>query len=542
MKIGHDKFWGMLLILIFCACNQGRPCINLKLASEMLTLSLIDEPYGPTDINAISGNQGLSVAFNEQGTITVFKWPNPSFYDQVKYMTTDRDKDRLGALPDEGVFAGIYFETDAEKGFFWLRDLEHYQKYLGPRSVAVEMIFSAKPAGLEISQTDFVESGEDVLWRHYQVKKIPGSRVRLVAYADFAPKVSKWTRLPMADWCFDPMGDSTLKWDKAKKIFLQSKQGKDQSTRKPGSVWIGFGFDQPVLNHHAGHDRSCSIKKDSSDSFVMAQQGTFPDSDFAAGKPSAAVSTELNFSASDQAQADFLVAVSDAETQTASLIGRARRNGFSKALSETEDHWQTLLKSVPLPATDNERIKEVAIRSVITILLDYCPQTGAFVDSIATQPPYSEDWQRDGSYMNEALMAAGFNDLVKQHNLFYVKVQSQPGHKLAQVPEGNWASNYYADGVPGMPLIPWELDETGFAVWSLYRYFEMTGDKEYLDQAYPAIKRAADFMTRFKDPATGLPRPAYESDELTKYQSIRGALSVYMGLRYAAQAGPGHGR
>jgi uncharacterized protein (DUF608 family) len=70
----------------------------------------------------------------------------------------------------------------------------------------------------------------------------------------------------------------------------------------------------------------------------------------------------------------------------------------------------------------------------------------------------------------------------------------------------------------------------------------MTGDKEYLDQAYPAIKRAADFMTRFKDPATGLPRPAYESDELTKYQSIRGALSVYMGLRYAAQAGPGHGR
>jgi len=112
------KFPAWTIIGLCFSCNHGRPCFNLKLSYDLLTLNLIGEPYGATDINAVSGNQGLSVAFNSEGTITVFKWPNPSFYDQVKYMTTERDSKRLGALANEGVFAGIYFEADSGNGFF----------------------------------------------------------------------------------------------------------------------------------------------------------------------------------------------------------------------------------------------------------------------------------------------------------------------------------------------------------------------------------------------------------------------------------------
>ena len=48
------------------------------------------EKYGPTDISVTTGNQRLSVALNSAGTVTVLKWPSPSFYDQIKYRTTDR--------------------------------------------------------------------------------------------------------------------------------------------------------------------------------------------------------------------------------------------------------------------------------------------------------------------------------------------------------------------------------------------------------------------------------------------------------------------
>src|SRR5687768_6916129 len=42
------------------------------------------EGYGPTDISAVTGNGHTSVALNQEGTVTVFKWPSPSYYDQIK--------------------------------------------------------------------------------------------------------------------------------------------------------------------------------------------------------------------------------------------------------------------------------------------------------------------------------------------------------------------------------------------------------------------------------------------------------------------------
>ena len=65
------------------------------------------EIYGPTDLNAESSNQRLAVGLNRAGTVTVFRWPRPSFYDQVKYRTTDRRLPRFGAAPNDGAFLGL---------------------------------------------------------------------------------------------------------------------------------------------------------------------------------------------------------------------------------------------------------------------------------------------------------------------------------------------------------------------------------------------------------------------------------------------------
>ena len=157
MKSRFSCWRGQLLPLFalgLFACNHGRPCVNLKQFSRFFTMDLIGEPYGATDINALTGNQRLTVALNQEGTVTVFKWPNPSYYDQVAYMTTERDQPRKGALANEGVFSGIYFETDSEKGFFWLRELPRQQAYLASDSAVVKTAYVHKELGLEIAQTD----------------------------------------------------------------------------------------------------------------------------------------------------------------------------------------------------------------------------------------------------------------------------------------------------------------------------------------------------------------------------------------------------
>src|SRR5436305_7921404 len=49
------------------------------------------EAYGPTDVSVQAGDGRVTVGENPDGTLTVFKYPNPSFYNQVKYLAVSRD-------------------------------------------------------------------------------------------------------------------------------------------------------------------------------------------------------------------------------------------------------------------------------------------------------------------------------------------------------------------------------------------------------------------------------------------------------------------
>ena len=62
------------------AAQEGAPSV-----AECITDPAGPELYGPTDVNAQTANQGLSVALNSEGTVSVLRWPSPSYYDQVRY-------------------------------------------------------------------------------------------------------------------------------------------------------------------------------------------------------------------------------------------------------------------------------------------------------------------------------------------------------------------------------------------------------------------------------------------------------------------------
>jgi GH15 family glucan-1,4-alpha-glucosidase len=527
----------------FSACNHGRPCVQVGLMEDIFTRGGVGEPYGATDISAVTGNGGLTVALNEAGTITVFKWPNPSYYDQVKYLTTTREAPRLGALANEGVFTGLYYETDAGPGFVWLRDLPHEQSYEGATSIGVVTEFREDKLGLEIRQADFVEPEADLLWRYYSVEKAPNSKVksaRMVFYANFAPQVSKLTSLPIQDWCLDNLSDSTLRWKADQDLFVQFKEGKDRSTGRPSSVYLAFGLDQKSSSHQAGYDRIASCRRDpkKKDAYLLAKTGRLPGSDFARGKVTAGLVQELELTDSDGAAAGaLLISAASSETEAVKRVEQGRKlTPLQRKGDAVNDFWKERLVKVALPAPGDKRIRSLALNSIKLILLGYSKDSGAGVASISTQPPYGLDWQRDGAFTNLALIKAGFPDLVRKRNLFWARVQSQPGHKIPRVPEGNWASNYYADGTPGFPIVWWEIDETGWALWSLAGYFEETRDRAYLAEVYPAIRRAADFLVRFKDPKTGLPKKAHEDDNPLTRQSTHGAVPCYLGLKHAAMA------
>src|SRR6058998_1754855 len=116
------------------------------------------EAYGPTDVNAQAGNNRVTVNENGAGTITVFKYPNPSLYNQVKYFAVSRDADGHvhTGFPNEGSFAGIRWRTrGGGTGFAWLRDWPATQGWdSSDVPVPVTRYRSPKSLGLAVTVFD----------------------------------------------------------------------------------------------------------------------------------------------------------------------------------------------------------------------------------------------------------------------------------------------------------------------------------------------------------------------------------------------------
>src|SRR2546427_13102163 len=104
-------------------------------------------------------------------------------------------------------------------------------------------------------------------------------------------------------------------------------------------------------------------------------------------------------------------------------------------------------------------------------------------------------------------------------------------------PAGNRAMKLYRQQVNSGPH-PWEIDETGFVIWSLWGHFVRTHDVAYLRRVYPTIRRAADFLVQCRDPNTGLQCYSTEDDNFRLYQqqTILGASTTWLGLDRAARA------
>src|SRR4051794_13285317 len=133
------------------------------------------EAYGPTDVNAQAGNGRVTVNENSAGTITVFKYPNPSLYNLVKYFALSRDaKGRVQTqYPNEGSFAGIRYVTRGGRaGFAWLRDWSASQRYdSSDTPVPVTTYRSPHRLGLRVTDLDLAPPHGDRLVREYWVER-----------------------------------------------------------------------------------------------------------------------------------------------------------------------------------------------------------------------------------------------------------------------------------------------------------------------------------------------------------------------------------
>lgn len=504
-----------------------------------LIVSPDSEGWGPTPINAQSANGRLAVGFDRLGTVTVFKWPTPSTSNQIKYFTYDRRAARMGALINEGSFLGLAIGGRTS----WLRDWPTVrQRFVDDSSDEVQTVYTNPELHLQVTVNDVVGPAFDVLARRVEVRRIGLGPVpsAVMVFENFNLVASKLPDAPGRDFCEQRLNNDAAFFDRKNDAIVHDRSDIDVSTGLPSEVSVAIGGDRRSTAHEVGGDAQVDPVGAllAPDAYDQASADALSGHSSFSGQTTGALKLPLAFRGSRASAEVFLAAAHNPAAALASLQ-RARAAG-ERTLAAAKGRWLAqLLQHAPLPRTRDEQILAVARRALV-LLVTNADAGGSIPAAISTQPPYGEDWPRDGSFFNYALDLAGLHAMVAHHNSFYAQVQatatSQPRGSLG-IPPGNWAMNYYSDGVVGGP-IPWEIDETGFAIWSFEHHYEVTRNLRWLRSVYPVIRRAADFLASCRDAQNRLQCRATEDDNFNigQQQTIAGAATTWMGLDRAVRA------
>jgi GH15 family glucan-1,4-alpha-glucosidase len=228
--------------------------------------------------------------------------------------------------------------------------------------------------------------------------------------------------------------------------------------------------------------------------------------------------------------------------EVAALHGSVVARGAQALLEETTAYWEHWLgrrrhfSDLPPEVVALYRTSLLAVRT-------HCDNRGGILAAtdhdimLTNRDNYNYVWPRDGALVAHALDLAGYPELSRRYYAFCARVLD---------PGGFFWPKYRADGAvgsswhprvdrAGRPQLAIQEDETGCVLWALGRHVGLYRNLEWLAEIYPRlVLPAADFLQRYRDPATGLPRESYDLWEERRGVSVFTAAAVYGGLVGAA--------
>ena len=553
------------------------PLLKADFASESST--------GATNAVAALSNGRLVVGISPWAEVVYFRWPCPSYYDHLRYITKaygllsalfpkdmrfgvdapSKDWARYGRpyekYPGLGARAGIYF---ADQSLNWIGDESWTSKraYEPEDSSVLCTYLNSSKADLKVCQ--WVDWDSDLLVQDFQITS--SSAQVFYYYATFDPKMD-----------FDPgWGEPDSKKAGFASIYLEDSgvilyfypQFRDKkklllhlnerlSAQKidelypEGGIFIALGFDEKPDQFQIGADtRGRRASKSAPLSASKdAQDGKLSSSRYYIGFVDAGLGKEIRHKKS---KVVVFISVSDSAQKAVEIIQRARIIGADALRERNIRHWQGISQRIFLPAQADPIEKRVARRSILNLFVGRDRNSGAIVASPSRQPAYHFDWPRDGAFFDLALDLAGFSEITTSHLEFYRRTQRKEnwdwsivwllGFKpLIYSPRGHWYSNINTDGTPGkLKIIPVEIDETALLLWDLWRHEQFLPEyeqKQYEERFKEMLVLSADALVKYVNEKKGWTKRVMEDDNPVPRATLHGASATLAGLASAIDAG-----
>lgn len=376
-------------------------------------------------------------------------------------------------------------------GSDWQRQL-HYEE----DTLVTQVILHHQNLGLLLECRDAVDFHENVFLREVLVKNLTPKRREIRLF--FAQGFSMYGINVGDTAAYDPEAHGVLHY-KGERYFLANCRGSDAMQLDQ------FAVGQSGIGGKEG-------------TFKDAEDGGLSGNPIAQGSVDSVIAVHLNLDAGSRAKAFYWISVGKTWDDVRRLDALVKHKGVENLIKRTSDYWRLWARK-ETPHLDHLPTKTAQVyRRSLLILRSQVDWQGGIIaanDSDVIQfnrDTYSYVWPRDGALVANALDSAGYPVPARNFYTFMAERIGKDGYFLHKYnPDGTLASSWHPWFFDGKPRLPIQEDETALVIWAMWKHFVLYRDIEFIKPFYkPVIKKAAEFMTRFRDEETGLPAASYD--------------------------------
>lgn len=271
--------------------------------------------------------------------------------------------------------------------------------------------------------------------------------------------------------------------------------------------------------------------------YVDAEDGVLSKNPVAQGSVDSTAGVSLQLQGSDKEVIYYYLTAGKNFKDVYALNDVVMEKGPESLLKHTEEYQRAWVNRQSNDLSGLEpRLLDLYKRSLLTIKTQ-TDANGAIIaanDSENIQfnhDTYSYMWPRDGAFVSIAMINAGFPEFTKPFFRFCKNAIWWAGCLLHKYnPDGTLGSSWLPWVAYGEPSLPIQEDETALVIHALWKYYEATGDIEFVKEVYePLVKDAVFFMNDYKYP-NDMPVESYDLWEERRGIFTFTASAVYRGL------------
>jgi len=262
------------------------------------------------------------------------------------------------------------------------------------------------------------------------------------------------------------------------------------------------------------------------------------------GRVDSTLRFKLDLAPHSSARIHYWIACGTSTREALYIHKQLQNQGLHRRLDATSKWWHEWLKpAIEVAGKIDPAHREQFLRSCM-IIKSHIDKRGAVIASTDSsmlnygRDAYAYCWPRDGAYVLWPLIRMGYKD--EPYRFFeFCRRALNPGgflmHKYRAdgALGSSWHSYVHEGGVTAPPI---QEDETALVLFVFSQFYHTSGNNQVLLKEFyePMVLPMADFLARYVDARTGLPKPTYDLWEEQFMTTTYSTAVTYAALMAAA--------